>query len=84
MIITTIIALIPTLLKDLVIYLIGRILNNPIELREFLGLGVDGEELARFSRITEMVGKIGKVVMIIAAISAFSSIVTTITVLASF
>jgi hypothetical protein len=77
MIVTSIAGLIGALLYQLLVFLVGKILSKPTELRLFLGLNSSDEDSNSFSVITDLVEFIGRIVMIIAIVGAITSIITT-------
>lgn len=77
MIIPSIAGLICTLLYQILVFLIGKILSRPMELRLFLGLNSSEEDPISFSKINYYVESIGQIVMIMAIVGAITSIITT-------
>lgn len=65
-----------TLLQNIALFLIGRILTKPVELRKFLGFSVQEEDSNQFAIVTKWVEQIGKIVMIIAFANVAISFVT--------
>jgi hypothetical protein len=72
MIVTSVAGLIGILLYQLLVFLVGKILSKPIELRLFLGLNSSDEDPNSFSVITDLVEFTGRLVMIIAIVGAIT------------
>ena len=83
MVLTVIAALIQSLLYDLVLFYVGKILSNSISLRKFLGLQSGGEREEDYVYTSYWIEKIGQIVMLIALISAFASIISTLIALSN-
>lgn len=72
-----VIALAQSLLYCAILFLVGRILNNPAQLRRFLGLTKDGEDPSQFANISLWVEKIGLLVQIIACVGGLVAVFAT-------
>jgi membrane protein DedA with SNARE-associated domain len=81
MMLSALTGLIAALLQFAVLYLIGRILCKPAELRKFLGMELKEENTADFHNISKWIETIGGFVKLIAIFSGLSSFITTILII---
>lgn len=81
MILAALFGLFESLLYDVVLLFIGKILSNSNQLRAYLGLKSEGEHANEFSETSHWVENIGKTICIIAVVSGIVSIITTIIIL---
>jgi membrane protein DedA with SNARE-associated domain len=81
MILTALVGLIQSILYDVVLFYLGKILSDSRQLRNYLGMKSLEEQETDFKWTSHWIEKIGRLLMIIAVISAIVSIITTITVL---
>lgn len=77
MIISALLGLIKSILYDLVLLSIGKILSNSRQLRRYLGLVKEGEQEKDFKLTAIWVENIGKLLIIIAILGILFSILTT-------
>lgn len=77
MIISALLGLIKSILYDLVLLSIGKILSNSRQLRRYLGLVKEDEQEKDFKLTAIWVENIGKLLMIIAILGILFSILTT-------
>ena len=77
MIATALIAFVQSLLTSAVLFLLGRLLSNPQQLRKFLGLSREGEEYSEFGVAAYWVSRIGMLVQLIAVFNVIAAIYTT-------
>ncbi|MEO0468104.1 MAG: hypothetical protein AAF206_00685 [Bacteroidota bacterium] len=83
MIFSTIVALIPSLLQDVVLFWVGKMLQQPIHLRKFLGLQTAEEDIKGFAEIIEIVAKIGQFVTLLAIVRFISTLVSSFSILSN-
>lgn len=81
MILTALVGLIQSILYEVVIFYLGKILSDPRQLRNYLGMKSLEEQETDFKWTAHWIEKIGRLLMIIAVTSVVFSIITTITVL---
>lgn len=81
MILTALFGLVQALLYDLVLFYLGKILSNPGQLRNFLGLNSQDQQTGTYHDTSFWIEKIGKMVMLIAVISAIVSVIVTLKIL---
>lgn len=84
MILTAIIGLLQSILYDVVLFYLGKLLSNPIQFRNYLGMTSQYENENNFIWAAFWVKRIGKLLMVIAIISMITSIISTITILLRF
>ena len=76
MFLTAIIGFIASLGHSAVLFLIGKILCHPTELRKFLGLNTIDENSIDFQNITIWIEYIGQILKIIAILNAIVTLIT--------
>jgi membrane protein DedA with SNARE-associated domain len=81
MILTALVGLFQSLLYDLILFYVGKILSNSYQLRRYLGLNTEDEKEYKFNLTSLWVEKIGKLVMIMAIFSAIYSVFITVTIM---
>ena len=84
MILTAIPIFITSLLQCVVIYFIGKILCQPTELRQFLGINKSNEDSGNFQNITVWLDNIGQILKLIAVINGITALITLVTVFSRF
>lgn len=77
MIISALLGLIKSILYELVLFSIGKILSNSRQLRRYLGLVKEGEQGKDYKLTAIWVENIGKLLIIIAILGILFSILTT-------
>jgi hypothetical protein len=78
---TSLIALIEALMVSLLIMYLGNLLINPEQLRSFLGLKTESEDISSHSITSAWVKKAGKLLILIGMLKAIAAIVTTVLIL---
>jgi membrane protein YqaA with SNARE-associated domain len=78
MIVLTLASMLEGVLKYMVLFLLGRILINPIQLRNYLGMKSLQEEVKYFEWTVFWIEKMGRLLMFFAVIGIISSVITTI------
>lgn len=79
--VTSLIALVEALMVSLLIMYLGNILINPEQLRSFLGLKTESEDVSRHTITSTWVIKAGKLLILIGILKAITAVVTTLLVL---
>ena len=77
MITTALIGLIQNIFYYVVLYYVGKILNNSEQMRNFLGLNASNNEDYNYYDVAVWVEKIGNLIMVIAVLSIINAIIST-------
>lgn len=79
--ITVLIIIVVALIKNLILYFLGRILTRPDQLRHFLGLNDNSLNNDDYEKTSSWVKKIGKLIMLYAIINFMITATTTLDIL---
>ena len=75
MLLTTIIGLITALIQSVMMFLVGKILCHPIELRQFLNSNNNEDDLLNFQNIVIWIEYLGQIVKIYAVVYAIIALI---------
>ena len=78
MYLTLILKLLESFLYCVGLFFVGRILNQPLQLRRFLGIRIPDEKPSSFKRVNAWVQSIGTLLIFIAIVSFLTALTTTI------